>query len=314
MKYHLAGKVVLISGGSKGLGLAMAREFGASGARVVIAARDPAELSQAADWLSTQGIRAGVRVCDFKQNEAVTALVADLEAKLGPVDVLVNNAGVIQIGPTASVTIEDFEETMQTMFWGVVYATTAVLNGMKHRGSGRIVNITSIGGKVSVPHLLPYSTAKFAAVGYSEGLRAGLSNTGVGVITVVPGLMRTGSFLNAQFKGDAAEEYAWFGVGASLPGISIGAAAAARRILRATVHNEPELILSTPANLIARVHGIAPGLTMQMFSLVNRLLPKGASHKLRTGRDVARESDSKALRTAMQLGHKAARDLQHTGV
>src|SRR4029079_1902222 len=115
-------------------------------------------------------------------------------------------------------------------------------------------------------------------------------------------------------EGEAAEEYAWFGLGASLPGISIGAGAAARRILRATVNNEPELILSAPANFIARVHGIAPGLTMQMFSLVNRLLPKGASRKLRNGRDVARESDSRASRSVMQLGHKAARDLQHTGV
>jgi len=69
MKYQLAGKVVLISGGSKGLGLAMAREFGAAGARVVIAARDPVELSQAADWLLTQGIRAEARVCDFRQTK-----------------------------------------------------------------------------------------------------------------------------------------------------------------------------------------------------------------------------------------------------
>src|SRR5215216_6337093 len=127
MKYQLAGKVVLISGGSKGLGLALAREFGANGARVVVAARDPAELSQAADWLSAQGIRAEARVCDFKQNDAVTALVADIEANLGSIDVLVNNAGIIQVGPTESLTLQDFEDAMQTMFWGVVYGAEAVL-------------------------------------------------------------------------------------------------------------------------------------------------------------------------------------------
>jgi len=292
----------------------MAREFGRHGARVVIAARDAEELAKAAAALSAEGIRCTYQVCDFRDQDNVAALVRDVEATVGPVDVLVNNAGVIQVGPAAGVTIADIENAMQTMFWGIVYATTAVLDGMKRRRSGRVVNITSIGGKVSVPHLLPYSTAKFAAVGYSEGLRAELAGTGVGAVTVVPGLMRTGSFLNAQFKGDAADEYAWFGLAASLPGLSIGAGAAARRIVRATVNNEPELILSAPANLIARAHGLAPGLTTYLFALTNRLLPKSTSQRMMSGRQVARETESKVLRTAMQLGHKAAGDLQHTGV
>jgi short-subunit dehydrogenase len=105
---------------------------------------------------------------------------------------LVNNAGVIQMGPVEDQSLEDFEEALGTMFYGVLMPIWSVLPQMISRGEGRIVNITSIGGKLSVPHLLPYNCAKFAAVGLSEGLRAELGRSKISVTTIVPGLMRTG--------------------------------------------------------------------------------------------------------------------------
>src|SRR5207302_4043287 len=138
---------------------------------------------------------------------------------------------------------------------------------------GRIANITSVGAKVSVPHLIPYSCAKFAAAAFSEGMRAELQGTGVRVITIAPGLMRTGSYLNALFKGAEEDEAAWFSVSSSLPGLSMSAGRAAKQIISATVTGRAERTLSTPANVLARFHGLFPGATADILGLVNRLLP-----------------------------------------
>ena len=149
--------------------------------------------------------------------------------RFGRVDIVVNNAGIIQVGPMPTTTVEDFATALDVMFWGVLYPTLAVLPQMRARRNGRVVNITSIGGMVSVPHLLPYTCARFAAVGLSEGLRAELGQEGIHVTTVVPGLMCTGSYLQARFQGQPEREFTWFALGATLPLISISAEPAASR-------------------------------------------------------------------------------------
>ena len=142
---------------------------------------------------------------------------------------------------------------------------------MRRQGHGRIVTIASIGGKLSVPHLLPYSTAKFAAVGFSEGLRAELGRGPVTVTTVVPGLMRTGSHLQARFTGQAGKEFTWFALGASLPLVSMDAERAARQIIGAVRQRRAEVILTPAAQIVSRVAGLAPGLTSEVLHLVQRL-------------------------------------------
>ncbi len=144
---------------------------------------------------------------------------------------------------------------------------------MRQQRGGRIVNISSIGGKVAVPHLLPYCAGKFALTGLSEGLRAELREDGILVTTVIPGLMRTGSPRNALFKGQHRAEYAWFTLGDSLPGLSMSAERAARQIIDAFRHGEAEVTLTLPAWLAARFHGLFPGLTADILSVVHRLLP-----------------------------------------
>jgi short-subunit dehydrogenase len=162
---------------------------------------------------------------------------------------------------------------MQVHFWGPLYAIHAVLPAMRQRRQGRIVNISSIGGKISVPHLLPYSASKFALVGLSEGLRAELAKDGITVTTVCPGLMRTGSPRMAQMKGQHRLEYLWFDVSDSLPLLSMDARRAARQIIAAVSRGDAEIVLSMPAKVASTIHGIAPGLTADLLGLVNRLLP-----------------------------------------
>ena len=191
----------------------------------------------------------------------------------GRIDLLVNNAGVITAGPAPAVTVDDLEQALGVMFWGLAYPTLAVLPQMRARRRGRIVNVTSVGGKVAVPHLLAYGAAKFAATGFSEGLRAELARDGITVTTIVPGLMRTGSVLNATFKGQPEREFAPFAVLASLPFLSIDAGRRARQVVTATKRGEAERILGLSASLLVRFHGLFPGLTADILGLINRTLP-----------------------------------------
>lgn len=286
-EYDLRGKVVIITGGSRGLGLVMAREFASEGARIAICARSPEELERARIDLCESGANVLAVPCDVRERSQVNEMVNVVRDHYGCVDVLVNNAGVIQVGPIEVMTVEDYEEAMNTHFWGPLYATLAVLPEMRKRREGRIVNITSIGGKISVPHLVPYSASKFALVGLSEGLRAELQKDGISVTTVCPGLMRTGSPRNAYFKGQHRAEYAWFSISDALPLTAMQAERAARDIIAACKRGDAEITLSIQAQLAVRFHGLFPGLTADLLGLVNRLLPSpGGIGRLRAkGKD-----------------------------
>lgn len=269
----LRGKTVMITGGSRGLGLVLAREFAREGARLALLARDADELERARAELANSGADVIAVQCDVTDQEQVESAVGTILEVFGQIDILVNNAGVIQVGPFETMTLEDFDTALRTHFWGPLYTTFAVLPGMKRRGNGRIANIVSIGGKICAPHLLPYGASKFALMGLSEGLRAELAKDGILVTTVVPGLMRTGSPPNALFKGRHRAEYAWFSILDAMPGLSISAENAARKIVRACRHGDAEVILSLPAHAKALVHALCPGLTADMLGLANRFLP-----------------------------------------
>lgn len=271
------GEVVLITGGSRGLGYALVEEFARQGARIAICARHEHGLQAAYQKLTPQGVELFTVQCDVTRQEQVQAMVEQVTAHYGEINVLVNNAGIITVGPLEAQTQQDFEESMNVMFWGAYYTIMAVLPQMRARQDGHIVNITSIGGKVAVPHLLPYDSAKFALVGFSEGLFAALHKDGIAVTTVVPGLMRTGSPINATFKGNHQAEYTWFSIADSLPLITISAEKAARQIVKATRQKKVEITLTLAAKLLEKFHCLFPGLTGHIMAIANRLLPTSDS-------------------------------------
>jgi NAD(P)-dependent dehydrogenase (short-subunit alcohol dehydrogenase family) len=286
-RFDLRDKHALVTGGSRGLGLALARRLVEEGCRVAICARDEAELERARQDLAARGGAVMVFACDVSDRNQVERFVAAARERFGPIDLLINNAGLIQVGPVDAFTHEDFANAMGVMFWGVLHPTLAALPEMLARKSGHIVNITSIGGKIAVPHLLPYTCAKFAAVGFSEGLRAEVKSRGVEVLTVAPGLMRTGSYVNAIFKGKNEQEAAWFSVSASAPFVSIAAGRAAAKIVAAIRRGDAERILTPQASIAARLHGLFPGLTTNALAVINRMLPAPSeNHGERRGTEI----------------------------
>lgn len=277
---ELNGKVALISGGSRGLGLALAERLLRLGCHVALAARSQDELDRAAAHLAklparkARGTVATYRF-DVTEPESIKTLQSSVLSRFDRIDILFNNAGIIEVGTVESIQVSDFERAMQTMFWGHLHMTWAVLPQMLERRSGHIVNISSIGGRVSIPRLLPYCAAKFALTGFSEGLTVELRPKGIKVLTVIPGLMRTGSHRHATFKGNAAKEYEWFALGATLPGISQPASRAACRIIHAMRTGKDEVVTSLPAQILNLAHGLAPSITRDILALANEyVLPK----------------------------------------
>lgn len=265
-------KTVFITGGTRGLGLALARELAAAQCRIVLCARNEQELTSAAAEFIAQGAEVLPLVCDVSQQQEVEKTLESVRRDFGPIDILVNNAGSIVVGPLESMDVADFQFCMESMFYAHVYTTLGVLPDMLERG-GSILNITSIGGRVTVPHLLPYCCAKAAAVAFSEGIRQETRGKNIRVLTAVPGLMRTGSYQNALFRGHQAEEYAWFTLSDNLPGLSMDARRAARQLLRALAADKGEFRVTLAAQLLAGAHGLLPGLVNDILALVSSQLP-----------------------------------------
>jgi NAD(P)-dependent dehydrogenase (short-subunit alcohol dehydrogenase family)/uncharacterized membrane protein YagU involved in acid resistance len=281
------GRTVVIMGGSRGLGLELARQWVAQGAKVAICARTKADLQRARKELELKEGGVFAASCDITNKDQVESFIEKITDQWGRIDVLVNNAGVIQVGPLDCMTEEDYRSAMDTHYWGPKFAVDAVLPSMRRTGGGRIVNISSIGGKVSVPHLLPYSASKFALAGYSEGLAAELEQDNILVTTVYPGLMRTGSPRNALFKGQHRKEYAWFSISDSLPVLSINSARAARQIVEACRRGNPQLHVSLVCKGAVRLAGLLPGLTSRFLRVVNYCLPRsgGIGTKSKAGKE-----------------------------
>jgi NAD(P)-dependent dehydrogenase (short-subunit alcohol dehydrogenase family) len=275
--FDFRGRTALITGGSRGLGLLIARELGAQGAHVTLAARDEDELRRAREQLKSSGIDADILVADMSKRSEARGAVADVVARRGRLDILVNNAGVITVGPIDHMSVDDFEHEMAVHFWGPLHTMLAAIPYMREAGGGRIVNISSVGGKVAVPHLAPYCASKFALTGVSSAVGSELARDGIFVTTVCPGLMRTGSPFNARFKGRHRQEFAWFAIADSLPLLSIDSGRAASQIVRALRRGDADLVVSLPAKLAVAGTALMPNTVARVMSLMNRMLPSRAN-------------------------------------
>jgi NAD(P)-dependent dehydrogenase (short-subunit alcohol dehydrogenase family) len=315
--------VALVLGASRGLGLLVCEQLLERGYTVHGGARDAAELEGAARILTAsvqpsdgETPRFVPHVCDVRDADAVAGLVEEVVGAEGRLDVAIHVAGVIQVGHADAMTLGHYHDAVDTMLWGPVHLALAVLPVMRAAGRGRIGIVSSVGGLVAVPRLVPYSVAKFGAVALAEGLYAELAGTGVTVTAVTPGLMRTGGHVHARFVDDPPADYAWFAPAASLPLLSISAPRAAHRIVEGVIAGRPTVELTPLTMLARRVHGVAPALTIRTLGIVGRLLPgpsTRAADPVSAGRPAvegatAREAlGSRLVDVLSVLGDRAAR-------
>src|SRR5436190_15776043 len=308
-RYTLRDKVAVITGGSRGLGLVLARHICAQGGKVAMIARDPEELERAKVDL---GRRSGAPnafgvKCDLLDASQIESAVQEIIDRFGKIDILINNAGIIEVGPLENMTREDFERAMRLHFWAAYELISRIIPEMRIWGGGRIVNISSIGGKVAVPHLAPYSASKFALTGLSDAIRAELARDNIHVTTVAPGMMRTGSHVNAKFKGKHDKEFAWFAASAGAPLLSMNANRAARKILAACRRGQPSLTLTFAARVAIFGNALFPNLTGYAMKLANWLLPGAGGeegNKSRAGSQLRRLTPERLTKLADRATEK----------
>src|SRR5215813_8730719 len=278
-RYTLRDKVALISGGSRGLGLVLARHICDQGGEVALLARDPEELARARADLTARGGKVLTVECDLLDRDQIQAAVRKVIDHFDRIDILINNAGIIEVGPLDHMTREEYDCAMRLHFWAPYELVSQVVPEMRLWGGGRIVNVSSIGGKVAMPHFAPYSASKFALTGFSDAIRAELARDNIQVTTVSPGLMRTGSHVNAKFKGNHGAEFAWFSASAGAPLISMDADRAARKSLAACRRGQPSLTLTFAARGAIAGNAVFPNLTGYVMKIVNRFLPEAGGEE-----------------------------------
>ena len=297
----------VICGGSRGLGRALARALAEAGYGVAICARDKEEVDQVSAELERLGVRVHAEVCDLRDEEQASRFIARTEEILGPIDVLVANAATISVAPIETRSSTDFDDAMRSIFYTALHPVLAVIPRMRDRKRGTIALVTSIGGVIGVPHLSPYSAAKFATVGLAESLGAELRKDGIHVLTIVPGLMRTGSHVRATFKGNAAREYAWFAASAMAPLLSIDADVAAKRIVRAIEQKKKRLVYTVPARVAMRLHDLLPELFEFALEIAGALLPKAPARPIEAeGRALASKGPKALERRTRTLAARHA--------
>jgi short-subunit dehydrogenase len=276
------GKTVVITGGSRGLGFAMAKRYAKEGAQVVLLARDGEELDRAWGLIKKQYPYASVHtmVCDITQNHQVETTIDKIRHDFGRIDVLINNAGSITVGPISTLEKSDYKSSLKLHLFAVLELVRFAKPLLK---GGQIVNISSVGGRIPVPHMSSYSVAKHALSALSEGLQAELEPDGIRVTTVYPGLMRTGSPIQALFKGNHEKEYAWFALSDNLPGLTICAEKAANIIFKGVQEGNAVIRFPKRTALGIALHALMPETYASLNQLACRVLPNGDSTKRQSG-------------------------------
>ncbi len=298
------GKTVVITGASRGLGLLLARDFARCGARLALLSRNERDIAGVANDAGLRGADVLPIRCDVRSRKDLTRTIARIRERFGRIDVLVNNAGVIQVGPFAQMTERDFAEAMGTYFWGPLRLIRAVAPLMRDQGGGHIINISSVGGRVAVPHMAPYVAGKFALAGLTDVLHAELSVDGIKVTGVYPLTMRTGSPFNVVVKGQTDKEFGWFLLGDSLPLLSMDAERAAHMIVRRSARGKAHVVPGFQARIAEVGDAAFPNTVSAFRRLVARALPAAPSEQRRTS---GWNSGSPLLRSRLaRLSQRAA--------
>jgi NAD(P)-dependent dehydrogenase (short-subunit alcohol dehydrogenase family) len=308
-RLDLRGRVAIVTGGARGLGLAITRALVQQGCRVAICGRDGDTVRRCVEQLRAEGFTVEGQSCDVSDPAQVNAFVREVTERYGVIDILVNNAGQCYVGPASELDALDMQRALQNVFWGQFHVTKAVLPQMRQRRFGRIVNVTSLRGKLPIPHQSAYVAAKYAATGWSEAIALELEHEGVTVSTITPPPLRNGAPLHSHYNGRREAEFEWFATALTSPLSAIAAERVARVVVEAIVYGQHESAVSPLCWMAVRAHGLAPNLVAGMLRWVARRMPAalepGVSSAMRLGREVAGPSSDGAVQ---RLARRAAAD------
>ena len=193
-------KVIVITGASSGIGKQVAIEFGKLGAKLVLIGRKKDKLEQTAMELKKFSCSTMICQCDVSKKNEVDTMTNLVLKKFGSVDILINNAGFAIYGSVSDLSIDEIELQMQTNYLGMVYCIKKFLPSMLHQKSGHIVNVASVAASFGLPGIASYCASKFAMLGFSEGLKHELKNSGVDITVVSPIMVRTNFFDHPSFE------------------------------------------------------------------------------------------------------------------
>src|SRR5688572_15440582 len=285
-RYNFENKVAVITGGSRGLGLVLARELASRGASLGLMARDAIELARARRTIDSESL-VQLLPADVTDPAQVEQAFSTMIRRFGRIDAVINNAGQILSAPFDDTSTEDFQAMLDVHFWGTLNVSRAALPHLVRHGEGRIINICSIGARVPVPHLSAYCASKYAQAGLSAVMAEELRVKGIRVTTVLPGLMRTGSHLQAWFKGDEPTEFALFSLVGGAPGTSMSAERAARLILSAAARGQADAVIPFTYRQLAKLSACAPNAAIAALSAVNDMIPDGRTGFAMQGKHMA---------------------------
>lgn len=297
----LQGKVAIVTGGGRGLGLAISRALAKEGCRLALCSRDQATIDQAVVSLGGYDDVWGM-ACDVSQPEEVNRFVEKVLARYGRIDILVNNAGQCYVGPATELTEEDILQALRNTFWSQYHPTKSVLPHMRLRKSGHILNITSLGGKLPIPHQGAYVVGKYAATGWSQTLAIELRREGIAVSTVTPPPIRNGAPLHTHFKGDYEGEFEWFAQTLNDPWMATSAEKVAGVVVGLLQSGGGEHSISAGAAVFARLYAAFPNLTSKVLTLFERRMPPAPTTQLegpspmKLGAQIAYQTTSENIR------------------
>ena len=193
---------VLITGASQGIGKATALLFARKGYQLILTTRHAEKLETTAQEVQSLGYSAPLTfACDVTNLSQVSTLIETALDRYGYIDVLVNNAGIFASGPVEQFSLSDWHQVIDTNLWGYIHTINALLPHLLERGSGTIVNVSSIGGKVPTAYLVPYCTSKFGVTGLTEALQAELKPKNIDVCGIYPNLIKSSFLDKALFRG-----------------------------------------------------------------------------------------------------------------
>lgn len=263
LKRRQKGSVVLVTGGNKGLGREIARQYLSLGAKVIILGRDQKTLDNAVFELSELGEVTSVRA-DITDPDQVLGAIAEIQRRYGRLDGLVNNAGLVIGGPLASSSEDDYRRLLETNLFGTRNMVEAALPLLRASLQPWIINVTSAAGKLAVPYLIPYGASKAALARYSEGLALQLASEGVHVLTVYPSFIHTGVWEHTPVKEAKIPLARVYGFISAMPFISMSTSGAARRILDAQAQGKLKIVIPLSGDIFVRLVYLMPKLTMRL--------------------------------------------------